>query len=112
MTYHISDIIYLDENYSDAVAWCDENNATLTEIEPDGNVRRFQIIEIHPEVPTYESVKLARITYRQEHIDDKTLERQRKMANGSWTDEDEQAYLALDAEVTAYIEEHYPYPAE
>lgn len=36
----------------------------------------------------------------------------RKTANGTWTEEDEQEYLELDAEVTSYIEEHYPYPVE
>jgi hypothetical protein len=34
------------------------------------------------------------------------------MANSTWTDEDEQAYLALDAEVTTYIEQHFPYNEE
>ena len=62
--------------------------------------------------PTYEEVDQMRVQYRQKHIDDKTIARMRKQANGTWTDEDEQAYLALDAEVTAYIEENYPYPAE
>ena len=62
--------------------------------------------------PTYEEIDAMRIQYRQQHIDDKTIARMRKQANGTWTDEDEQEYLALDAEVTAYIEEHYPYPAE
>lgn len=62
--------------------------------------------------PTYDEIKQMRINYRREHIDDKTAERSRKMANGSWMEEDEQAYLALDAEVTAYIEEHFPYPEE
>ena len=33
MTYHIGDIVGMDE-YPEAVAWCDENNATLTEIDP------------------------------------------------------------------------------
>ena len=59
-----------------------------------------------------EMVRLERVTYRKKSIDDKTLERQRKQANGTWTEEDEQAYLALDAEVTAYIEENLPYPTE
>jgi hypothetical protein len=62
--------------------------------------------------PTHEEVDLARVEYRHQHIDDRTLARQRKQANGTWTEEDEQAYLALDAEVTAYIEQHYPYPEE
>lgn len=112
MTYKIGDIIYLDENYSDAVAWCGENNATITEIEPDEKGRRFQIVEIPPYVPTHDDIKNQRIQYRKENIDDKTLERQRRQANGTWTDEDEQEYLALDAEVTAWIEENLPYPVE
>lgn len=62
--------------------------------------------------PTYEEIDALRIQYRREHIDDKTIARMRKTANGTWTEEDEQEYLALDAKVTAYIEEHYPYPDE
>lgn len=62
--------------------------------------------------PTYEEIDKARILYRQEHIDDKTVARSRKTANGTWTEEDEQAYLSLDAEVTAWIEENLPYPEE
>jgi hypothetical protein len=62
--------------------------------------------------PTYEEVDKERVLYRKTHIDDKTLARQRKQANGTWTEEEEQAYLALDAEVTAWIEENLPYPAE
>lgn len=67
-----------------------------------------------PEEPpmTKEKVDRARIQYRKTHIDDRTLARQRKQANGTWTEEDERAYLALDAEVTAYIEEHFPYPVD
>jgi len=60
--------------------------------------------------PTYEEQKEARENYRKEHIDSKTAMRSRKMANGTWTEEDEQAYLELDAEVTAWIEENLPYP--
>lgn len=60
--------------------------------------------------PTYDEVKEARAEYRRGHIDDKTLERNRKLANGTWTEEDETAYLELDREVTAYLDEHYPYP--
>ena len=50
--------------------------------------------------------------YRKEHIDSKTAMRSRKQANGTWTEEDEQAYLELDAEVTAWIEENLPYPED
>lgn len=62
--------------------------------------------------PTHEEIRQMRIAYRHEHIDDQTLERNRKMANGTWTAEMETEYLALDAEVTAYIEENLPYPDE
>ena len=62
--------------------------------------------------PTREDIEEMRKTYRREHIDDETLRRMRKQANGTWTEEDETAYLALDAEVTAYIEENLPYPEE
>lgn len=62
--------------------------------------------------PTWEEIDQARKQYRKEHIDDRTAARSRKMANGTWTEKDEEDYLALDAEVTAYIEEHYPYPEE
>ena len=65
-----------------------------------------------PPAPTKDDIKQMRVAYRREHIDDQTLERNRKIANGSWTDEDEAAYLALDAEVTAYIEEKFPYPTD
>lgn len=78
----------------------EETDEALLAIQPD------------PHVPTYEEISKARENYRKEHIDSKTLERQRKQANGTWTDEDEQAYLALDAEVTAWIEDNLPYPVE
>lgn len=65
-----------------------------------------------PPAPTKEEIRQMRIEYRHSHIDDQTLERNRKMANGSWTEEDETAYLALDAEVTAWIEENLPYPTD
>lgn len=90
--------------------WANENNAQILEIDPVDGVRRFEIFEKpSPTPPTHEDMRIQRIMYRHEHIDDKTLERNRKLANGSWTEEDEAEYLALDAEVTAYIEEHLPY---
>ena len=62
--------------------------------------------------PTYEEIDQQRIAYRHEHIDDRTIARMRKQANGTWTEKDEQDYLALVAEVTAWIEENLPYPEE
>ena len=60
--------------------------------------------------PTREEIDALRIAYRKENIDDKTIARMRKQANGTWTEADEAEYLALDAEVTIYIEGNYPYP--
>lgn len=60
----------------------------------------------------WNEVDKAREQYRAEHIDPRTNARTRKTANGTWTEKDEQDYLALDAEVTAWIEENLPYPEE
>lgn len=60
--------------------------------------------------PTYDEVSELRKQYRRAHIDDKTAERSRKQANGSWTQENEFEYLRLDEEVTEYIEANFPYP--
>ena len=62
--------------------------------------------------PTREEISKLREEYRKEHIDSKTSERTRKLANQTWTEEDERAYLDLDAEVTAWIDENLPYPEE
>ena len=97
----------LDE-YTEVAEWCNENQHYT--IEDDGIY--YKVIEIPEHIPTKEEIKQMRINYRREHIDDQTAERSRKMANGTWTDEDEQNYLALDAEVTAWIEENLPYPVE
>ena len=77
----------------------------------DGN---WYLVGYAPEkpAPTWEEIDKAREEYREKHIDTRTKARVRKMANGTWTEEDEQAYLALDAEVTAWIEENLPYPDE
>jgi hypothetical protein len=88
-----------------AIAWCNENNYGIGEDD-------LYYFTKPNTPPTYEQVRQMRIEYRREHIDDQTAERSRKQANGTWTDDDEAAYLALDAEVTAYIEEHFPYPVE
>lgn len=93
----------------EAAIWCNTHNAFIEQI----GDRRYEIKEIPPApAPTREDVDRARIAYRREHIDDRTIARMRKQANGTWMPEDEIEYLALDAEVTAYIEENLPYPDE
>lgn len=50
----IGDIITNEnpEIYTGTAIWCNENNAVLTELEPEGSIRRFQVVAI-PE-PTSE----------------------------------------------------------
>jgi hypothetical protein len=99
------------EEYTAVAEWCNETGRYSIE-EDETYYMTEELPELEPHVPTYEEVRQMRIRYRREHIDDQTAERTRKQANGTWTADDEAAYLALDAEVTAYIEEHFPYPAE
>ena len=96
---------YTNEEYAALAVYCNENDC---HIEDKGNYLE-SVPNEHP-APTYDEIKEQRKVYRQEHIDDKTAERSRRQANGTWSEEDEQEYLVLDSEVTAYIEEHYPYP--
>ena len=106
--YYIGQIF--EGSYSpDVAVWCNANNAYIDVI----GDHRYEIKAVPPApAPTKDDIKQMRIAYRHEHIDNQTLERNRKMANGTWTEEDETAYLALDAEVTAYIEENMPYPTD
>lgn len=93
----------------EAAIWCNANNAYIDKI----GEHLYEIKAVpEPPPPTWEDVDRMRVEYRHQHIDDKTISRMRKMANNTWTEQDENDYLALDAEVTAYIEEHFPYPVE
>lgn len=94
--------------YAEVAAWCrDGCNYTIEETK-----LYYEVQPVEPYVPTHEDIRQARIAYRREHIDDQTAERSRKQANGTWTTDDEASYLALDAEVTAWIEENLPYQDE
>lgn len=97
--------------YAEVAEWCNENQQYTID-EDETYYMTVAIPEPEPHVPTYEEVRQMRIRYRREHIDDQTAERSRKQANSTWTEDDETAYLALDAEVTAWIEENFPYPVE
>ena len=108
--YYIGQVF--EEMYpSEASEWCNENNAYIEET-TTGEVRTFEIKEVPEHIPTWEEIDKARERYRAGHIDTRTNARTRKLANGTWTEKDEQDYLALDAEVTAWIEENLPYPEE
>lgn len=104
-----SDLPEKQQEYTEVAAWC--NQSGEYHIEDDGTYYKV-VANPAPLPPTHEDIRQARIEYRRTHIDDQTAERSRKQANGTWTAEDEEAYLALDAEVTAWIEENLPYPEE
>ena len=93
------------DDFDAAIAWCNQNNYGICEDD-------LYYFTVQNPAPTAEEVRQMRIMYRRQNIDDQTAERSRKQANSTWTDDDEAAYLALDAEVTAYIEEHFPYPVD
>lgn len=97
--------------YGINIAYYESIGMTLQEVEQAYN-GCWYLAGYAPEkpTPTHEEISELRKQYRREHIDDATAERSRKMANNTWTNEDEQNYLALDAEVTAWIEENLPYP--
>ena len=59
--YYIGQIF--EEIYpQDAADWCNENNAYIDEIEPLNNIRRFEIKEQEPYVPTPEEINNLTIT--------------------------------------------------
>ena len=112
MSYEIGQIIYLDDNYPEAVDWCDGNNATIIEIEPDENGRRFQIVEKETHIPTYEEQRIARENAYQNEVDPITCNINR-LRDENPVPEDEIAELI--AERGAKVEEikaRYPYPEE
>lgn len=92
------------------ISFYKENGMTEQEVEQAYN-GCWYILGYAPEKPnpTHDETRELRKQYRREHIDDNTAERARKQANGTWTEEDEQAYLELDAEVTKDIERLFPY---
>ena len=98
----------LEEEEKKVAEWCNQNQ----EYRINDDDEYIFVEKKVPHILTYEEVKQSRINYRKENIDDITLERQRKTANGTWTSEDESAYLRLDAEVTAWIEENLSYPVD
>lgn len=85
----------------------------MTEMDVEQAWNGFWYVEGYaPEkpAPIWEEIDQARIEFRRKHIDDRTIARMRKTANGTWTEQDEEEYLALDEEMTEWIEEILPYP--
>lgn len=70
MTYKIGDIIN-EEEFSEASNWCSDNNATINEIEPVKDGRKFQIVEIQQptEDEQKEIVRNIRNAYLETYVD-------------------------------------------
>lgn len=111
MEYYDGQILKNSQEHKDFANWTNTNGNKFGDTANGDGTYTVYAIPPAP-APTKDDIKQMRIDYRRTHIDDQTLERNRKMANGSWTQEDEAAYLALDAEVTAYIEQNMPYPTD
>lgn len=112
MNYTPGQILNNKQEYKDFANWTAVHPEAKLSARALGNYT-YEIYALpEPSAPTKEDIEKARVAYRREHIDDETLCRLRKQANGTWTQEMEDVYLALDAEVTAYIEEHLPYPTD
>lgn len=111
MEYYDGQILKNAQEHKDFANWTNSHGNKFGDTANGDGTYTVYAIPPAP-APTREDIEKARIEYRREHIDDETLCRLRKQANGTWTQEMEDAYLALDAEVTAYIEEHLPYPTD
>lgn len=113
MTYKIGDIIY-EEEFTESAIWCDENKATMEEIEPDEKGRRFQIVAISEHIPTYEEQRECRAQAYRIEKDPITCQIQ-SLRDEEQTPEVEQEIADLIQEreqVVADIQARYPYPEE
>ena len=99
---------YSRQEYAQLAEYCNANNCHIMDL----GEYLVAVENDPPPPPTKDEIRALRIQYRRDNIDDETNQRVRCMANGTWTEEREAEYLALDAEVTAYIEKNYPYPEE
>ena len=66
----INDIITNEDGklYAETAVWCNENNAVLEEIEPEGEVRRFKVVPVPEE--TEDERNAIRIAELQNYLDE------------------------------------------
>ena len=100
------------KEYAEKAMWANENNALITEIETENNIRRFRLDAIPEHIPTYEEQKQNRAAAYQQEVDPITAHIQRERDK---EEPDEEKILSLieeRAEKVAEIKEKFPYPVE
>lgn len=98
--------------YAEKAAWANENNALITEIEPENNIRRFRLDAIPEHVPTYEEQKQNRASAYQQEVDPITAHIQRERDKEEPDEEKISALIEERDEKVAEIKERFPYPVE
>lgn len=73
---------------------------------------KYEIKEVVVPAPTKEEQEQARANAYAQEIDPLHARKFRKSILGEWTEEDEAEYVAKVKELSAKIEERYPYPVE
>lgn len=68
MTFKLNDIFTSDDNYADRAKFCNENGYIIKEIEPQNEVRQFQIVEAPTVKVDTELSLLDRITALEEAL--------------------------------------------
>lgn len=92
-----------------AAVWCNANNAYIDVI----GEKRYEIKEVPPApAPTKEEQEQARKAAYTAEVDPLHARKARKTILGEWTEEDEAEYIEKVKELSAEIEERYPYPTD
>jgi len=92
-----------------AACWANANNAYIDVI----GEKRYEIKAVPPApAPTKEQQEAARASAYNAEIDPLHARKARKTILGEWTDDDEAEYVAKVKELSAEIQERYPYPTD
>ena len=103
--------IFTLDKYAEAYDYVTKNNCKIEEIEPEGDTRRYQIVEI-PQ-PTVEerndAIRATREDLYIKTVDVLHAQRQKDIIIGEWSEEKEAEYIAKVKERVAKIKEENPY---
>lgn len=97
------------EEYSAVADWCNElGEYHIEEIDDEYCV----VKNPEPLPPTTEEIRQRRELYYKENCDPLTCEKIRKTSMGKWTEEDEAEYVNRMNDISAFVNQMYPYPEE